>query len=231
MGAQEKIFIVEDEVELAEIFRDYLIAENYDVTLIHRAEGLVESIRSTPPDLVLLDITLPDKDGLTICREVRQFSAIPIIMVTAKVDEIDCLIGLDIGADDYICKPAKPREVVARVKAVLRRTQADIKTSNRNRLDLNTDHYQARWDGEELNLTPVEFRMLNLLAKDPGRVFTRNQIMNAIYEDGRYVSSRSIDSHVKNIRRKLTMLSNIENPIKSVHGVGYKLEIDNISQL
>lgn len=231
MNSQAKILIVEDEIELSEIFRDYLIAENYEVTLMHSGEGVLEKIRTTSPDLLLLDLTLPDKDGLSICQEVRQFSDLPIIMVTAKIEEIDRLRGLNIGADDYICKPAKPREIVARVKAVLRRTRVAPTQETMNRLQLNQSRYQAYWDGAAFELTPVEFRLLNLLAQDPGRVFSRNQVMNAIYEDERFVSGRSIDSHVKNVRRKLATLSKIKNPIKSVYGVGYKLEIDDCTPM
>jgi two-component system response regulator BaeR len=226
MSLSENILIVEDEVELSEIFRDYLIAEEFEVTLLHSGAGVVEKIRATPPDLVLLDIMLPDTDGITICRDVRKFSNVPIIMVTAKVDEIDRLLGLDIGADDYICKPAKPKEVVARVKAVLRRTRLTPNTACNKRLQLDQYQYLAHWEGEALKLTRVEFRLLNLLAKDPGHIYSRIRMMNVIYDDGRYVSDRSIDSHIKNLRHKLALVSKIKNPIKSVYGVGYKLEID-----
>jgi len=230
MDTKRKIFVVVDEVELAETYRDYLVAESYEAIIMHSADGLVESIRSTPPDLALLDLTQPEKDSLAVCREVRQFSDLPIIIVSEKGEAIDCIRGLDIGADDYICKPVKPHVVVARVKAVLRRSQTDNNPRNAIPLELNKAHYDARWDGEDLKLTPVEFRLLKLLAHDPGRVFTRNQIKNAIYEDDRYVSGRSIDSHVKNVRRKLAIASKIENPIRAVHGVGYKLDIESISR-
>lgn len=227
MSAKSKILIVEDEVELSEIFRDYLIAEGYEVELMHTGEGVVDYVRNAGLDLILLDLMLPVADGLSICREVRQFSNIPIIMVTAKIDELDRLLGLDIGADDYICKPAEPREIVARVKAVLRRTNSNINTVTLSKLKLDHTNYHAWWDDEEFEVTRVEFRLLNLLARKLGQVCSRSQIMEAIYDDGRYVSDRSIDSHVTNLRRKLVAISEIQNPIRSIYGRGYALDIDN----
>jgi two-component system, OmpR family, response regulator BaeR len=224
---QSKILIVEDEIELSEIFRDYLIAEGYEVELMHTGHGVVDYVRNADLDLILLDLMLPVVDGLSICREVRQFSDIPIIMVTAKIDELDRLLGLDIGADDYICKPAKPREVVARVKAVLRRTNSNINTATLSKLKLDHTHYYVWWDDEEFEVTRVEFRLLSLLARNLGQVCSRSQIMEAIYDDGRYVSDRSIDSHVTNLRRKLAAASEIQNPIRSIYGRGYALDIDS----
>lgn len=226
MMPQGNILIIEDEIELAKIFRDYLIADDFEVSLMHTGEGAVEKINEILPDLVLLDLTLPVKDGLAICKELREFSNIPIIMVTAKVGEIDRLLGLDIGADDYICKPAKPREVVARVKTVLRRVRntQGLKTSSRFKLD--SSRQLGCWDNNTFELTPVEFRLLKLLNKNPGHIYSRDQLMGIIYEDGRYVSQRTIDTHVKNARQKLASISKIKNPIRSVYGMGYKLEID-----
>ena len=229
MSTQGKILIVEDEVELSEIFRDYLIAEGFDVALMHSGVDVVTTIRKSPPDLALLDLMLPGVDGLTICKEVREFSDLPIIMITAKVDEVDRLLGLNIGADDYICKPAKPREIVARVKAVLRRTKPDLDRAGISQLRLDHAQYLARWEDNEIELTRVEFRLLSLLAENSGRACSRSQIMERIYDDDRHVSDRSIDSHVTNLRRKLSEASQITNPIRSVYGVGYKLEIDGAS--
>jgi len=230
MSTPNKILIVEDEVELAEIIGDYLIAEEYEVELIHTGLGVVEQVRRDPPDLILLDIMLPVADGLDICRQVRKFSNLPIIMMTAKVDEIDRLLGLDIGADDYICKPVRPKEVVARVRAVLRRTNWTLNPpQDTDRLQLDESQRLAQWDGQALELTPVEFRLLNLLVKG-ARVYTRSVLMSVIYEDGRYVDDRTIDSHIKNLRRKLVAVSKIKNPIRSVYGLGYKIELDDLNK-
>jgi two-component system response regulator BaeR len=225
MSTQGKILIVEDEVILSEIFRDYLIAEGFDVELMHSGVDAVDKIRSSPPDLILLDLMLPGVDGVTICREVRKFSDVPIIMVTAKIEEIDRLLGLDIGADDYICKPAKPREIVARVKAVLRRTKPILNNPVISQLKLDYTHYSAYWEDEEFEVTRVEFRLLALLINNAIQACSRRQIMETIYDDGRFVSDRSIDSHVANLRRKLAAISQVKNPIKSVYGIGYKLDI------
>ncbi|MDX9768606.1 MAG: response regulator [Ectothiorhodospiraceae bacterium] len=219
-----RILMVEDEARLAELIRDYLIAAGYEVALRHGGAGVAENVRAEPPDLLLLDLMLPDVDGLTICREVRAFSSLPIIILTARVEEIDCLLGLDLGADDYICKPARPREVVARVRAVLRRSlPADARPED-TRLVLDETRFEARLDGRVLDLTPAEFRLLRHLVMQPGRVWSRDQLLDAIYDDHRVVGDRTIDSHVKNLRRKLSERLGDANPIRSVYGVGYKLE-------
>jgi two-component system response regulator BaeR len=216
--------LVEDEVELAELVRDYLLHEGYEVEMHHRGDGIVAAVRQTPPDMILLDLMLPGTDGLTICREVRRFSEVPIIMVTARVDEIDRLLGLDLGADDYICKPFKPREVVARVKAVLRRTHFGTVKSPEEGLQLDPESYTASVDGNPLTITTAEFRLLATLHAKPGRVFSRQELLDAIYDDYREVGDRSVDSHVKNLRRKLAEHMPEGDPIHSVYGVGYKLE-------
>jgi two-component system response regulator BaeR len=166
---------------------------------------------------------LPGKDGMAICREVRAFSNVPIIMVTARVEEIDRLLGLELGADDYICKPFSPREVVARVRAVLRRAEGGPEVSRRD-LELDAERFRAAFRGRALDLTAVEFQLLRLLASEPGRIFTRNQIMSVIYADHRVVSDRTIDSHVKKLRRKIAAASPDEELVHSVYGVGYKFE-------
>jgi len=172
---------------------------------------------------VLLDLMLPGKDGLAICREVRDFSTVPIIMVTARIEEIDRLLGLEIGADDYICKPFSPREVVARVKAVLRRT-ADGAPPGAGLLQLDELRYEARIADQPVALTAVEFQLLKLLAAEPGRIFSRNHLMDRIYPDHRIVSDRTIDSHIKKLRRKLETAAPELEIIHSVYGVGYKVE-------
>ena len=217
-----RIMIVEDEPKLASLLHDYLAAAGY-VTQ-HHADGIdvVESVRSLPPDLMLLDLMLPGKDGLSICREVRAFSNVPIIMLTARVEEIDRLLGLDLGADDYICKPFSPREVVARVKANLRRSGAQ--GDGDAPIALDAERFAATIAGKSLGLTPVEFRLLTTLAAQPGRVFSRNQLMDILYVDHRVVSDRTVDSHVKNLRRKVTDAGGSEEWLQSIYGVGYKVE-------
>lgn len=218
-----RILLVEDEPKLAALVGDYLRAGGYQVD--HLADGLavIPAIRQNAYQLILLDLMLPGRDGLDICRELRGFSQMPLIMMTARVDEIDRLLGLELGADDYICKPFSPRELVARVKAVLRRTGAQAPNLG---LELDARAFQARYKGVSLDLTPVEFRMLAALAVRPGQVLSRDQLMNHIYQDHRVVADRTVDSHVKNLRRKLTAVTPGQDPLRSVYGVGYSLEFE-----
>jgi two-component system, OmpR family, response regulator BaeR len=215
------VLVVEDEPKIAALLRDYLVAANYRASVLASGAGAVEWVREHGPDAILLDVMLPGDDGLTICRNVRAFSTIPILMITARVEEIDRLLGLELGADDYICKPFSPREVVARVKAVLRRVGADVAASPPP-IELDEERFEARVRGQALTLTPVEFRLLGKLVAQPGRVFSRQQLMDALYRDHRVVSDRTVDSHVKNLRRKL--VEHGVDPIASVYGVGYRFE-------
>ena len=223
-----KILIVEDEPKLASLESDYLIQAGYHTTIITNGLEVVPSVQATPPDLILLDLMLPGKDGMEICKEVRQFSNIPIIMITARVEEIDRLLGLELGADDYICKPFSPREVVARVKAVLRRFQPLPSDANQTIEDalvtLNQDHYKALVNNVEVSLTAVEFQLFNKLFSEPGRIYSRAQLMDHIYNDHRVVSDRTIDSHIKKIRKKIAEALPNQDLIHSVYGVGYKFE-------
>jgi two-component system response regulator BaeR len=223
----KRIMIVEDERKLAEVLRDYLIADGAVVELIHHGDDALPAFRAATPDLLLLDLMLPGTDGLTICREVRRSSTLPIIMVTARVEEIDRLLGLDLGADDYICKPFSPREVVARVRALLRRTcewQGATTGTPGAELELDDDRFEACWRGHALDLTPVEFRLLKALAHRPGHVLSRTQLMEQLYVDHRIVSDRTVDSHIKNLRRKFEEIAAGSDPIRSIYGVGYKFE-------
>ena len=221
MSPMSHILIIEDEPKLAALIRDYLVAGGFEASTLDRGDGAVAWIRDHQPAAILLDINLPGVDGLSICREVRSFSDVPILLVTARVEEIDRLLGLELGADDYICKPYSPREVVARVRAVLRRTNPALpKTSPA--VELDEDRFEARIHGQALSLTPVEFRLLGKLASQPGRVFSRDQLIGALYADHRVVSDRTVDSHVKNLRRKLSELG--VDPISAVYGVGYRFE-------
>ena len=223
MNTAAHVLIVEDEPKLATLLRDYLLASGYRTSMLHEGTGVAEWVGAQRPDLVLLDLLLPGKDGFTVCRELRGFCDVPIIMVTARVEEIDRLLGLELGADDYVCKPFSPREVVARVKALLRRAQAREERSAAP-LVLDDARFEARFHGRLLNLTPVEYRLLGALAARPGYVLSRNQLMNALYVDHRVVSDRTVDSHIKNLRRKLEEAAPGQDPLCSIYGVGYKLD-------
>lgn len=218
-----RILIVEDEKALADLLRDYLNQAGFAVSCVHNGGEVVAAVHAGTPDLILLDIMLPGKDGMAVCREVRAFSNVPIIMVTARVEEIDRLLGLELGADDYICKPYSPREVVARVKAVLRRMRG-AEQGQGTGLDLDESRFQARIHGRKLALTVVEFQLLKILGSEPGRIYTRAQLMLRIYPDRRVVSDRTIDSHVKKLRRKLAAAWPEGELIHSVYGIGYKFE-------
>ena len=219
----EKIVIVEDEVATAEILADYLRLENYNTHLLIDGLPVVSWVREHKPSLILLDLMLPGKSGLDICKEIRSFSSVPIIMITARVEEIDRLLGLELGADDYICKPYSPREVVARVKTVLRRAGTAPAPMVAG-LHLDESCYRAILNGHDLQLTAAEFRLLNYLAAHPGRVHNRQQLLNNIYPDERALNDRAIDNFIKNLRKKITAVSNECELIHSVYGVGYKFE-------
>lgn len=218
------ILIVEDEVDLGEILQDYLATENYNTTLVSDGEQALQKILTEKWDLILLDLMLPKRDGLSICQEVRKTSQVPIIMTTAKVEEIDRLIGLELGADDYICKPFSPREVVARVKAVLRRSN---KTENQHEegLRLDKDQQYACVDDQCVELTSIEFRILETLLLNKQRVISRDLLLKNAYTDHRIVSDRTMDSHITKLRKKLQSICD-DDIIHSVYGVGYRLQIN-----
>ena len=217
-----RILIVEDEPKLAALEADYLKAAGFETHVIGDGREVVDWVRAHAPDLILLDLMLPGRDGLEICRDVRAFSDVPIIMVTAKVEEVDRLIGLDAGADDYVCKPFSVRELVARVRAILRRARGPVSALG---LVIDEQAHRAQLDGRPLDLTPVEFRLLRALASAPGRVFPRERLLERIYEDHRVVTDRTVDAHVKNLRRKLEEARPGEELVRSIYGVGYKLEL------
>lgn len=218
-----KILIVEDDATHAILLAETLKDEGFAAEVLHDGAMAADWVRAQQPAAVLLDLTLPGKDGFTVCREIRAFSTVPLIMVTGRVEEIDRLLGLEIGADDYICKPFQPREVVARVRALLRRS-IDWRDhgSDDGPLLLDEAALDARWKGTRLDLTTVEFRLLKTLGANRGRVLSRAQLLDAIYVDYRIVSDRTVDSHVKNLRRKIAEASPGANPIESVYGVGYR---------
>lgn len=218
------VLIVEDEPKLAELLRDYLQHAGYEASVLGSGPPVATWVREHDPDLILLDLMLPGKDGMEICKEIRTFSNVPIIMVTARVEEIDRLLGLELGADDYICKPFSPREVVARVRAVLRRSGGNT-TYTEQGLALDESRMQATLRGKDIALTAVEFKLLQIMAANPGRIFSRDQLMDRIYSDERIVSDRTIDSHIKKLRRKIASVVPDEELIRSVYGVGYKYEV------
>ena len=221
----ETILIVEDEVKLAKVLIDYLDQSDYKTSHLVNGNEVTAWVKKNKPDLILLDLMLPGTNGKEICKEIRAFSKTPIIMVTAMIDEIDRLIGLELGADDYICKPFSPKEVVARVKAVLRRTNADyLNEFSENEFKVNHDAYSVQIKGKKLDLTPVEFRMLTMFIDHPGRVYNRDQILNTVFDDGRIVLDRTVDTHIKNLRQKLKAANPEKDYIRSIYGIGYSFE-------
>jgi two-component system response regulator BaeR len=225
MTKKQHVLIVEDEKKLASLLVDYLAASEYDTSCIHDGFAVGRWLAENNTDVILLDLMLPGKNGIEICKSIRQTSQIPIIMVTAKVEEIDRLLGLEIGADDYICKPFSPKEVVARVKALLRRANAASSSVNLSLpFNIDANRMVMAIDPQSIALTSVEFQMLYLLSSEPGRIFSRDQLMNSCYNDHRIVSDPTIDSHIKKLRKKIAVIGN-ENWIQSVYGVGYKLVV------
>lgn len=223
MSTPADILIVEDEPKIAELLADYMRAAGHSPRILANGNDVVPAVRAKAPDVILLDLMLPGRDGIDICRELRGFTQVPIIMVTARVEEVDRLLGLELGADDYICKPFSPREVVARVKALLRRLQAGSEPETGG-LAIDGDRFEASLDGQRLDLTAVEFRLLQTLAATPGRVYSRDQLMERIYSDHRIVGDRTVDSHVKNLRRKLSAIRPGIDMVQSVYGVGYRFD-------
>jgi len=219
----ERVLIVEDEAKLAGLLRDYLAQDGFEVSVLHRGDEVEPWVSTHDVDLVLLDLMLPGKNGLEVCKALRASSGVAIIMVTARVEEIDRLLGLELGADDYICKPFSPREVVARVKAVLRRAKRGERPAEAG-VKLDEAGYRATIGGTDLNLTAVEFQLLKVLADHPGRIYTREQLMDAMYRDERVVADRTVDSHIKKIRRKIAAVLPDREVVHSVYGLGYKYE-------
>lgn len=222
----ERILVVEDEPRLARVLAEYLERAGFAPQVLGDGAAVVPWVRAHAPDLVVLDLMLPGRDGLEICRDIRSFSQVPVIMVTARVEEVDRLLGLELGADDYVCKPYSPREVVARVRAVLRRHAPAAADASRTEdpLVLDEASYRVRAAGREAELTVVEFQLLQTLYRQPGRIFSRAQLMDRIYTDRRVVSDRTIDSHVKKLRRKLAQLLPGQELVHAVYGAGYRYE-------
>ena len=219
------ILIVEDEEKIASLLCDYLKEAGFRTSTQNNGDRVIAQVKKDPSDLILLDIMLPGKNGMELCREIRQFSNIPIIMITARVEEIDRLLGLELGADDYICKPFSPREVVARVKAIFRRMHAEPLRHNLviGSISLDDITHQVMIDKQVLNLTPNEFGLLKIMMRRPNRVFSRSELINRVqgYEFEGY--DRTIDSHIKNLRKKIAQKLPDQEIITTVYGIGYKL--------
>ncbi|MGP8306861.1 response regulator [Vibrio sp. YIC-376] len=223
------ILIVEDEPSLANVVSDYLIHNGFKTHIIGDGNDVIDWVKNNNPELILLDLMLPNRSGLSLYRELRTFSDIPTIMATAKVEEIDRLLGLELGADDYVCKPYSPRELVVRVRNILRRYNSTNKpvTENESAPVLIDQSQMKVWvDGELVTLTSVEFKLLTHFHKHEGQVFSREQLMNKIYSDERVVTDRTIDTHIKNLRKKIFAANAEYDWIKAVYGVGYRFEME-----
>ncbi|MDC8771058.1 response regulator [Roseateles albus] len=232
---ERRILVVEDEPKLAAVLCDYLHAAGYVCEWLADGREALQRVQDSSqakPAAMLLDLMLPGLDGLEVCRGVRLLSDLPIVIISARVDELDRLLGLELGADDYVCKPFSPREVVARVRALLRRADGRLTPAGQQGpaqpliggFTVDEAGQRLAWEGQVLHLTPVEFKLLRLLLSQPGRVFERSQLLDAIHEDFRDVSDRVVDSHVKNIRRKLAALQPPQDCISAVYGVGYRFD-------
>ncbi|HJS26180.1 MAG TPA: response regulator transcription factor [Actinomycetota bacterium] len=219
------VLVVEDEIEIARVVRDFLDRAGFEVIVVGDGGSAVASVRSAKPDLLVLDLGLPGRDGLDVAREVRRWSNTPIVMLTARGDESDRIVGLELGADDYVVKPFSPKELVARVRAVLRRTRTAERGDEILRaadIEIDTAKMRVTVGGSPAELTPTEFELLATLAREPGRVFTRSQLLDAVHGVAIESYERAIDAHVKNIRRKIEPTPGSPRYVLTVHGVGYR---------
>jgi len=228
MNEKKTVYIVEDEEDILELISINLMKAGYSTKKITRSSELFSALKLRKPDIILLDIMLPDIDGVEICKILKRdekYSNIPVIMVTAKSDEIDVVLGLEIGADDYIIKPFSVRELSARVKAVLRRDTSSHKKNNiikvGNLIEIDPDKFEVKIDGEKIKLTTTEFYILKTFSEKPGWVFSREKILDILWKDEKDVFDRTIDVHIKNLRDKLGTAGQI---IKNIRGVGYKID-------
>lgn len=224
MQAISCVLVVEDDRKISELLLNYLRAAGYAAIPVYDGRDAVQVISLKTPDAVILDWMLPGLDGIGVCKAVRAFSDVPILMLTARVDELDRLLGLDTGADDYVCKPFAPREVVARVRALLRRAGGRVKTLPHPWAVEDTS-FRISWLGQWLPLTRIEFMMFRTLLARPGRVFSREQLLTSAHESQRDISNRAIDTHIKNLRKKVQAIEPGNDCITSVYGVGYRFDI------
>lgn len=228
---EKKVLIVDDEKNICELIRLYVEKEGYKTVLAYDGEQAMFVFEAEKPDIILLDVMMPKKDGWQVCREIRAKSDIPVIMLTAKGETIDKVLGLEFGADDYIVKPFEPKELIARIKAVLRRYNTVSRNGDKNDeisyegLTINQTTYEVFLDGKLLEMPPKEFELLHYLAKNPNKVFTRNQLLDEVWGYEFFGDSRTVDVHIKRIREKI---ENIERPwkLKTVWSVGYKFSTE-----
>lgn len=231
-SSQQTVLIADDDPHIREVLRFALSREGYTVLEAKDGSQALDTAQQRKPDLLVLDIAMPGMDGTDVCRELRKESSVPIIFLSCKDEEIDRILGLELGGDDYVTKPFSPRELVARVRANLRRSQHDpaTKTSTtatvsncqHGLLKLDVDYFKAWWDGQPVELTATEFGLIRTLLGFPGKVYRRSELMEGAYELGQIVSDRTIDSHVRRVRNKFSAAGG--DPIETVHGVGYKLK-------
>jgi len=222
-----KILIVEDEADLSSIIADYVTAAGHDAEVIEDGRAALSRVRDSTPDLIVLDLMLPGLDGVGLCKAVRAFSDVPIIMVTARVEEIDRLLGLETGADDYVCKPFSPRELVARIKAILRRrreTRAYPRQADARLIDIDESRRTLRIGEQPLDLTATEYDLLVAMARRPGTIWSRAQLLDLARPDTLEINDRSVDTHIKNLRRKIALIMPDVDVIHSVYGLGYRVE-------
>ncbi len=223
----EKILVVDDDLNICELLRLYLTKEGYNVVIVNDGASAVTAFQEESPSLVLLDIMLPKLDGWQVCREIRKFSDVPIIMLTAKGEVFDRVLGLELGADDYVVKPFDTKEIVARIKAVLRRSSSassdEIKEVHYDKLSINLTNYELKVAGVQIDTPPKEMELIFHLAKSPNRVFTRDQLLDEVWGYDYYGDSRTVDVHVKRLREKLDGVSD-KWDLRTVWGVGYKFE-------
>ncbi|WP_029214893.1 response regulator [Kallotenue papyrolyticum] len=222
-----RILIVDDEAPIVELICAYLRQDGFAVATASDGLGALEAVERFNPDLVVLDVLLPGLDGLEICRRLHQTRNIGILMVSARAEEVDRLMGLGAGADDYLTKPFSPRELVARVKAILRRLRptpsgSDVLSFRHLALEIDVERREVRRAGRNVELTPLEFQLLRVLAASPGRVFTREQLLQRVWGDDFYGTDRVVDVHIGLLRRKLEVEPGLPQPIQTVRGVGYR---------
>ncbi len=224
-----KVLIVDDDVNICELLRLYLEKDGFEVVVVNDGQAAISAVAKHKPDIMLLDIMLPKLDGWQVCREIRKTSSVPIIMITAKGETFDKVLGLELGADDYVVKPFDAKEVVARVKAVLRRSaledeSASVKEVRYDKLIINLTNYELIVDGKQIDTPPKELELIYHLASNPNRVYTRDQLLDEVWGFDYYGDSRTVDVHVKRLREKLENVSPEWN-LKTVWGVGYKFEV------
>jgi DNA-binding response OmpR family regulator len=227
MVNKTKVLIIDDDINICELIKLYLEKEGYEIMTAYNGIKAIEAFKEHTPSIVILDIMLPGVDGWQVCREIRKVSSIPIIMLIAKGETFDKVLGLELGADDYMVKPFEPKELVARVKAVLRRyehKEIDVKEVVYPNLTINRSNYSAKVSGKDIELTPKELELLFFLASNPNKVFTREQLLEQVWGFDFYGDSRTVDVHVKRLREKIELENQVWQ-LKTVWGVGYKFEV------